>query len=95
MSKEENEKNGKARRRIMVPGESVEVTVVVRDNASNMVLAIPSGTGVVILFVSNKPHARVMSNGEANEFTKSIRDAYQSFQDDAVVKEMEKEFGND
>lgn len=84
---EENE-----RRKIMVPGRSVDVMLIVRDTASNMVLAIPFGDEVVVLFVSPKPTARIMSNREAHEFTKGIRDAYIAFHDDAKIREMEREF---
>ena len=87
-----NDEEAAARRKIYVPGDSVDVTVVVRDTASNMVLAIPHQNEVVVVFVSRKPIARVMSNTDAHEFTKNIRDAYQSIKDDPVLREMEKEF---
>lgn len=80
------------RRKIMVPGRSVDVTMIVKDTASNMVLAVPVSGEVVVLFVSPKPTARVMSNLEAHEFSKGIRDAYLAFHDDAKIKEMEREF---
>lgn len=82
----------KNKRKIVVPGRPLDVTVVVRDNASNMVVAIPYDGEVFVVFISPKLAARVMSNQEAHEFTKGIRDAYQSFHDDAKIREMEKEF---
>lgn len=80
------------RRKIMVPGKSIDVTVIVNDTASNMVIAMPVGDEVVVVFVSPTPAARVMSNLEAHEFSKEIRDAYMAFHDDAKIKEMEREF---
>lgn len=85
----------KSRRRIIVPGRSIEATIVVRDLAANMVLAIPINGEVVVVFVSPKPTSMVMSVEQAQKFTKEIRDAYQSFRDEAVLKQMEKEFDSE
>lgn len=82
----------KAKRRIVVPGKSLDVTVVIKDNAQNQVIAIPYEDEVFVVFISPKLAARVMSILEAHEFSKGIRDAYQSFHDDVKIREMEKEF---
>jgi hypothetical protein len=82
-----------SRRKVVVPGKHVELTMVVRDNAGNMVLAFPTDEDKwAVVFVSKKPRAMLMTEKQVNRFMRRIRDSYQAFHDDVAIKAMEKQF---
>ena len=82
------------RRRVQVPGEPLDVTVILTDAAKNRVLAIHRNGDVFVLFTSmtGEPTARVMGVAEFKVFSAEVIGAYEALTDDAKIRELEKEF---
>ncbi len=86
-------------RRIVVPGNSLEVSYVVGGKrAKNGVLAIAHADRIVMIFYDNEdglPAACSMTVEQAKQFTREVRETYQAIADDAKIAQLEREFGGD
>lgn len=81
-------------RKVLVPGEPLEVSRILEDITKNSVIYIPHAGRVVLLFVgrSSLPSAWSMTYDEAAKFSIDVRSAYQAITDDAHIAMLEKEF---
>lgn len=81
-------------RKVYIPGEKLEATVLLTDHASNMVVAVAVENSIVVVFFGKdkKPGAKLMSHDQARAFADEIARAHQAFSDDAEIAQMEKGF---
>lgn len=81
-------------RKVMVPGEPLQVSQVLEDITKNTVFYIAHRERVILLFLSRSspPSAWSMTFDEATKFSADVREAYQAITDDAKIALLEKEF---
>ena len=82
------------RRRVQVPGEPLDVAVILTDAAKNRVLAVHKDGKVIVVFTSmtGEPTARAMGSAEFKIFASEVIGAYEALTDDVKIRELEKEF---
>jgi len=81
-------------RKVYIPGERLEATVLLTDHASNMIVAVAVESSIVVIIFGKdkKPGARLMTREQAESFANEIARAHQAFSDDVQIAKMEKDF---
>lgn len=79
-------------RKIVVPGISLDVSVLLTDVAKNAVLAISYNGDVIVVFSDRQGNfsARAMTTDQARHFSNQLLAAHQAISDDDKIAQMEK-----
>lgn len=84
-------------RKVMVPGQPLDVSRILEDVTKNAVIYIPHEGKVILVFLSptSLPSAWSMTYDQAAQFSIDVRQAYQAIVDDTKIAQMEREFDGD
>ena len=81
------------KRKIYVPGTTLELATVVFDEARNRILAISHEDGVIMVILTrDRCSAHLMNQTQAKRFSADVLRLHQAIADDAKISQMEQEF---
>lgn len=80
------------RRRLNVYGKPVGAQIVVSESMKTIVVFVPHGGEVVVVFIGSEPRACVMSDWYAEKLKSDLRWIDQAYKDDEKIAEMEADF---